>query len=87
MMRLRAAVLLLGTSVGCATSTVHGVAGVGQFGDRILVRRTTTTLNSGWAGASMSEVDEYALCRLAEANRVECEPATVQLPPSAPAPR
>jgi len=82
-MRLLGASLLMVSAVGCATSTVHGLTGVGQFGDRVLVRRSTTTLNSGWAGSSFSETDDYALCRLAEGNQVQCEKATVSLPPEA----
>jgi hypothetical protein len=82
-MRVLTAVLLLVSVVGCASSTVHGLSGVGQFGDRILVRRTITTVNSGWGGGSISETDEYALCRLVEANQVQCEKASVSLPPLA----
>jgi hypothetical protein len=84
-MRLLAAALLMLSVVGCATSTVHGLTGVGQFGDRVLVRRSTTTFNSGWGGNSLSETDEYALCRLAEGNQVQCEKAIVSLPPETPA--
>jgi hypothetical protein len=83
-MRLLAAVLLLVSAVGCATSTVHGVAGIGQFGDRVLVRRTTTTVSSGWGGGSISESDDYALCRLVEPGQVQCERANVALPPEPP---
>jgi hypothetical protein len=82
-MRVLVAVLLLVSLVGCATSTIHGLSGVGQFGDRILVRRTTTTVNSGWGGGSFSETDEFALCRLVEGNQVQCEKASVSLPPLA----
>jgi hypothetical protein len=85
-MRILPAVLLVVSLVGCATSTVHGLAGVGQFGDRILVRRTTTTVSSGWGGGSLSETDDYALCRLVEPNQVQCEKANVSLPTDAPAP-
>jgi hypothetical protein len=84
-MRVLAASLLVVSGVGCATSTVHGLAGVGQFGDRVLVRRSTTTLNSSWTGSSFSETDDYALCRLIEGNQVQCEKATVSLPPETPA--
>ena len=82
-MRVLAAVLLVVSEVGCATSTVHGLTGIGQFGDRILVRRTTS--NSGWGGASISESDDYALCRLVEPNQVQYEKTNVSLPPGAPA--
>ena len=85
-MRILAAVLGVVSLAGCATSTVHGLAGVGQFGDRILVRRTTTTVSSGWGGGSLSETDDYALCRLVEPNQVQCEKANVSLPTDAPAP-
>lgn len=82
-MRVLVAVPLLVSLLGCASSTVHGLSGVGQFGDRILVRRTITTVNSGWGGGSISETDEYALCRLVETNQVQCEKANVSLPPLA----
>ena len=84
-MRVLPAAVLVVSVVGCASSTVHGVAGVGQFGDRVLVRRTTTVVTSGWGGPSITETDDYALCRLAVANQVQCEAATVALP-SVPAP-
>ena len=61
-MRPLAAGLLMVSVVGCATSTVHGLAGVGQFGDQILVRRSTTTVSSGWGGGSISETDAQETC-------------------------
>jgi hypothetical protein len=83
-MRTGTAGLMLVCLAGCGTtSTVHGMTGVGQFGDRILVRRTSTTLvSSPWTGAGMSESEEFALCKLDENSQVRCEKATVSLPAS-----
>jgi len=84
-MRLLAAGLLMVSVAACATSTVHGLAGVGQFGDQILVRRSTTTVSSGWGGGSISETDDYALCRLVQPNQVQCETTSVSFPSPPPA--
>ncbi len=83
-MRTVTAGLMLVCLAGCGTtSTLHGMTGVGQFGDRVLVRRTTTTLvSSPWTGAGMTEGEEAALCKLDENSQVRCERTTVSLPAS-----
>lgn len=68
---------------GCSTtSTVHSTIGIGQFGEGILVRRTTTTLtSSGWTGNGLTETEEFALCTLDDRRQVQCERTTVNMPP------
>ena len=73
--------LMLVCLAGCSTtSTVHGMSGVGQFGDRVLVRRTTTTLvSSPWTGAGMTGAEEFALCKLDANGQIQCEKTTVSV--------
>jgi hypothetical protein len=73
---------------GCSTtSTVRSTTGVGQFGDRVLVRRSTSTVSSsGWTGTGLTETEEFALCRLDDRSQVQCEPTTVNMIASPPAP-
>ena len=72
---------------GCSTtSTVHSMTGIGQFGDRVLVRRSTSTLtSSGWTGNGLTETEEFALCKLDDRSQVQCERTTVNIVPSSPA--
>jgi serine/threonine protein kinase len=68
---------------GCSTSsTLHSTTGIGQFGDRILVRRATSTVHSsGWTGTGLTESEEFALCKLDDHNLVQCERTTMSMPP------
>ncbi len=87
MKRLLAAGLVVSLT-GCATSSVRSMSGVGQFGDRVLVRTSTTVLHSSWTGSTMEDSESFSLCRLEGTNHVHCEPASVTFapPPASPAP-
>jgi anti-sigma factor RsiW len=83
-LRVLVPVVVLGFG-GCATTSVtQGVEGVGLLGDRLLVKRWRTTLTSSpWTGASIQVAPpEYFLCKVAEGNHIQCEQASVDLPPA-----
>ena len=79
MLVLALALVLLAT--GCSTSVSRNVLGIATVDNKIILKRTTTTVKTNFVGAnSFNAEDEYFMCTLANGKEVDCVPVVIRLP-------